>query len=65
MVAGALARRLDPRRPQLRGRHEAPRPINRVTLGPNGLVLLANDAAGLRVVDAADPAAIRVVFPRE
>jgi hypothetical protein len=55
----------DPRRPQLRGRHEAPRPLNRVTLGPNGLVLLANDAAGLRVVDAADPTAIRVVFPRE
>jgi hypothetical protein len=36
-----------------------------VTLGPNGLVLLANDAAGLQIVDAADPAAIRVVFPRD
>lgn len=54
----------DARAPEVRGRHEAPRPVNRVTLGPNGLVLLANDAAGLLVLDAADPAAIRVVFPR-
>jgi hypothetical protein len=55
----------DPKAPQVRGRHEALRPFNRVTLGPNGLVLLANDAAGLRVIDAADPSAIRVVFPQE
>ena len=55
----------DPQAPQVRGRHEPPRPVNRVTIGPNGLVLLANDAAGLRVIDAADPAAIRVVFPQD
>jgi len=54
----------DPRSPEVRGRHEAPRPVNRVTLGPNGLVLLANDSGGLLVLDVADPAAIRVVFPR-
>jgi|GEM_PF-603287 len=54
----------DAQAPKVRGRHEAPRPVNRVTLGPNGLVLLANDSAGLRVLDVADPAAIRVVFPR-
>ncbi|MBN1771235.1 MAG: hypothetical protein JXB32_08250 [Deltaproteobacteria bacterium] len=51
--------------PQPRGRHEAQRPVNRITVGPNGLLLLSNDAAGLLVVDAADPAAIRVVFPHD
>lgn len=53
-----------PSAPEVRGRHEAPRPVNRVTIGPNGLVLLANDSAGLRILDAADPASIRVVFPK-
>jgi hypothetical protein len=37
--------------------------VNRVTLGPSGLLLLANDAAGMMIVDVADPAAIRQVFP--
>jgi hypothetical protein len=37
--------------------------VNRVTVGPNGLLLLANDSAGLLIVDAGDPAAVRRVFP--
>ncbi|MBI5501090.1 MAG: hypothetical protein HY907_12665 [Deltaproteobacteria bacterium] len=45
------------------GRHVPRRPVNRVTVGPNGLLLLANDADGLMIVDAADPTAIRQIFP--
>ena len=49
--------------PMKLGAHVPQRPVNRVTVGPNGLLLLANDAAGLMIVDAADPGAIRQIFP--
>ncbi|MBI5487742.1 MAG: hypothetical protein HY905_10455 [Deltaproteobacteria bacterium] len=45
------------------GRHVPRRPVNRVTVGPNGLLLLANDADGLMIVDTTDPRAIRQIFP--
>jgi hypothetical protein len=49
--------------PKLVGSFVPVRPVNRVTVGPNGLLLLANDSAGLLIVDAGDPAAVRRVFP--
>jgi hypothetical protein len=51
--------------PRVLGRHEARRSVNRVTIGNSDLLYVANDAGGLLVLAAGDPAAMSVIFPAE